>query len=155
RRAAADLAAFLSLPPDPGVDRECSALLDSFEARLGERERLGRPGDRFSAFLDLRLSMPGLPDAVETLTTAYWRWAERRGFSPHLVHEHHGDSGGLVQEVLHVRGPFAFGWLRGESGAHRLTRREGAALVLVQAIPDVEEEPLEDFQPQYLLREVI
>jgi peptide chain release factor 2 len=100
--------------------------------------------------------MPGLPDAVETLTAAYVRWAERRGFAPRLVHEHHDAGwGGLAQSVLHVRGPFAFGWLRGESGAHRLARREGAALVLAAVIPDVEDEPLEDFQPQHLHREVI
>lgn len=146
QRGADDLAAFLALPFDPEVASECSALLEAFEVDLGDYERLNRPGDGFSAFLDVRLSVPGLGDAVETLAATYSRWAERRGFDSDVVHEHVGDGDGSAQVTLHVRGPFAFGWLRAESGVHRLARREGSSLVLVQIYPDVEETLLEEWQ---------
>jgi peptide chain release factor 2 len=71
----------------------------------------------------------------------YTRWAERRGFACDVIHRR--PQPGSPQVTLHIRGTFAFGWLRGETGVHRLIRPGLSPLtaesVLVRVLPDIED----------------
>jgi len=152
-RLADDLSAFLTLTPDAGLLDEWRALLPQFEEELSERDLLGHPGDSFAAFLDLSLCSPGPAEAVERLLVAYLRWAKGRGFAFAEVHDNHGKQHRVTFEV---RGPFAYGWLRGECGGHQLAlEAEATGDVLVQVIPDVEAGANEEWQERDLSLEIV
>ena len=51
------------------------------------------------------------------------RWAEAKGFKADLVEASDGDVAGIKSATIHVQGEFAFGWLRTETGVHRLVRK--------------------------------
>ena len=53
----------------------------------------------------------------------YLRWAEAKGFKADLVEASDGDVAGIKSATIHVQGEFAFGWLRTETGVHRLVRK--------------------------------
>jgi peptide chain release factor 2 len=52
----------------------------------------------------------------------YTRWAERKGFEMELLDESQGEEAGIKGAVLEIRGPYAYGFLRPETGVHRLVR---------------------------------
>ncbi|MEM7776987.1 MAG: peptide chain release factor 2 [Pseudomonadota bacterium] len=61
-------------------------------------------------------------DWAQMLTRMYMRWAERRGYKVKLLEESPGDEAGLKSATLEIRGENAYGWLKTESGVHRLVR---------------------------------
>jgi peptide chain release factor 2 len=56
------------------------------------------------------------------LARMYLRWAERSGYKVELLEEHPGEEAGIKSTTLLVKGPNAYGWLKTESGVHRLVR---------------------------------
>ncbi len=81
--------------------------------------------DANSAFLDIQAGSGGTEaqDWAEMLLRMYLRWAEHHGFETELVEASAGDVAGLKSATVHVRGDYAFGWLRTETGVHRLVRK--------------------------------
>src|SRR3546814_6036132 len=61
-------------------------------------------------------------DWAEMLLRMYARWAEARGYKTELVEESPGEEAGLKSVTIRVIGPNAYGWLKTESGVHRLVR---------------------------------
>ena len=61
-------------------------------------------------------------DWAEMLTRMYTRWAEQRGYKTSIVEESPGEEAGLKSATLQVKGENAYGWLKTESGVHRLVR---------------------------------
>jgi len=61
-------------------------------------------------------------DWAEKLTRMYMRFAEKRGFKVSLVEESVGEEAGLKSATLEIKGENAYGWLKTESGVHRLVR---------------------------------
>src|SRR3546814_1350517 len=61
-------------------------------------------------------------DWAEMLLRMYTRWAERRGFKVEWLEESAGEEAGLKSATLKVSGHNAYGWLKTESGVHRLVR---------------------------------
>jgi peptide chain release factor 2 len=61
-------------------------------------------------------------DWAEMLARMYLRWAERNGYKVELLEEHPGEEAGIKSTTLLVKGPNAYGWLKTESGVHRLVR---------------------------------
>jgi peptide chain release factor 2 len=61
-------------------------------------------------------------DWAEMLLRMYLRWADRRGFDAEVVHEQPGEEAGLRSATIVVRGDFAYGYLKVETGVHRLVR---------------------------------
>jgi peptide chain release factor 2 len=57
------------------------------------------------------------------LLRMYLRWAEHHGFETELIEASAGDVAGIKSATVHVRGDHAFGWLRTETGVHRLVRK--------------------------------
>ncbi|MFZ9965982.1 MAG: peptide chain release factor 2, partial [Steroidobacteraceae bacterium] len=60
---------------------------------------------------------------AEMLMRMYLRWAEDHGFSVELMDESRGEVAGIKGASLRIDGPFAYGWLRTETGVHRLVRK--------------------------------
>jgi peptide chain release factor 2 len=81
--------------------------------------------DSHSAFLDIQAGSGGTEaqDWAAMLLRMYLRWTERHGFAVDVLETSAGEVAGIKSATLHVRGEYAYGWLRTETGVHRLVRK--------------------------------
>ena len=81
--------------------------------------------DSSSEYVEIQAGSGGTEaqDWAEMLLRMYTKWAEGRNFSANLVEISHGDVAGIKSASLHVDGDYAYGWLRTETGIHRLVRK--------------------------------
>ena len=81
--------------------------------------------DSSSAYVEIQAGSGGTEaqDWAEMLLRMYTKWAEGRNFSANLIEISHGDVAGIKSASLHVDGDYAYGWLRTETGIHRLVRK--------------------------------
>ena len=81
--------------------------------------------DAANAYLDIQAGSGGTEaqDWAEMLLRMYLRWGEAKGFATELVEVSGGDVAGIKSATIHFAGEFAFGWLRTETGVHRLVRK--------------------------------
>ena len=102
--------------------------LDQFEstiAGLEFRRMFAGEMDPNNAFLDIQAGSGGTEaqDWAAMLERMYLRWGERRGFKTELVEESAGDVAGIKSATIRFEGEYAYGWLRTETGVHRLVRK--------------------------------
>ncbi len=83
------------------------------------------PQDGADAFVDIQAGAGGTEaqDWAEMLLRMYLHWCEAHGFATELVEVSEGEVAGIKSASIHVRGDHAFGWLRTETGVHRLVRK--------------------------------
>jgi len=81
--------------------------------------------DANNAYLDIQAGSGGTEaqDWAEMLLRMYLRWAESKGFTAELIEVSGGDVAGIKSATVHIKGDYAFGWLRTETGVHRLVRK--------------------------------
>ncbi len=81
--------------------------------------------DAQDAYLDLQAGSGGTEaqDWAEMLLRMYLRWGESKGFKVTLLEASDGDVAGIKGATIKVEGEYAFGWLRTETGVHRLVRK--------------------------------
>ncbi len=81
--------------------------------------------DPNNAYLDIQSGSGGTEaqDWAEIMLRMYLRWGERRGFKTELVEVSAGDVAGIKSATIHFTGDYAYGWLRTETGVHRLVRK--------------------------------
>ncbi|ABM60844.1 bacterial peptide chain release factor 2 (bRF-2) [Halorhodospira halophila SL1] len=81
--------------------------------------------DTSNAFLDIQAGSGGTEaqDWAEMLLRMYLRWAEARGFETEVIEVTAGQEAGVKSATIKVSGEYAFGWLRTETGVHRLVRK--------------------------------
>jgi peptide chain release factor 2 len=81
--------------------------------------------DPCNAFLEIQSGTGGTEaqDWAAMLLRMYLRWAERRGFTTELVEQSDGEVAGIKSATVRVEGSYAYGWLRTETGVHRLVRK--------------------------------
>lgn len=81
--------------------------------------------DEANAYLDIQAGSGGTEaqDWAEMLLRMYLRWGEGKGFKTELIEVSGGDVAGIKSATLQITGEFAFGWLRTETGVHRLVRK--------------------------------
>jgi peptide chain release factor 2 len=94
-------------------------------ARQRELESLlSGEADRNDAYLEVNAGAGGTEaqDWAEMLLRMYVRWAEQHGYKVEMLDESPGEAAGLKSAVVEIRGPNAYGWLKTESGVHRLVR---------------------------------
>ena len=122
-----ELLELLDGEPDAEMDAELAAEIERFGVDLEEfrlRSLLSHPDDFRDAQLEISAGAGGTEaqDWASMLMRMYTRWAERKGFSVEIVDLSEGEEAGIKGAVLDVKGLYAYGYLKGESGVHRLVR---------------------------------
>jgi peptide chain release factor 2 len=111
---------------DSIVDEAQAALAVTKElaAKMELESLLSGEADANDCFLEVNAGAGGTEaqDWAEILLRMYTRWAERRGFKLTLIDESPGEEAGIKSTTIQVSGPNAYGWLKTESGVHRLVR---------------------------------
>ncbi len=113
---------------DSETATDVSADLDDLEQHLAElefRRMFSGEMDENNAYLDIQSGSGGTEaqDWAEMLLRMFLRWGERRGFVTELVEVSPGDVAGIKSATIHFQGEYAYGWLRTETGVHRLVRK--------------------------------
>jgi len=88
------------------------------------RSTLNQTEDEMSAVLNVNAGAGGTEacDWSAMLLRMYKMWAEKAGFKVNELFEQEGDAAGIKSASIEVVGPYAYGWLKGENGVHRLVR---------------------------------
>ena len=102
--------------------------LDQLQERLEAlefRRMFSGAMDSANAYVDIQAGSGGTEaqDWAEMLLRMYLRWGEGKGFKADLVEVSGGDIAGIKSATIYFTGEFAFGWLRTETGVHRLVRK--------------------------------
>ena len=94
-------------------------------AKLEFRRMFAGEMDTSNAYLDIQAGSGGTEaqDWAEMLLRMYLRWAETHGFDVEILEASPGEVAGIKSAAIHLRGECAFGWLRTETGVHRLVRK--------------------------------
>ncbi|WP_413483249.1 peptide chain release factor 2 [Morganella psychrotolerans] len=94
-------------------------------AKLEFRRMFSGEYDSADCYLDLQAGSGGTEaqDWASMLLRMYLRWAESRGFKTEIIEESDGDVAGLKSATIKIIGEYAYGWLRTETGVHRLVRK--------------------------------
>ena len=81
--------------------------------------------DANAAYMDIQAGSGGTEaqDWAEMLLRMYLRWGERHHFKTELIEASAGEVAGIKSATIKFEGPYAYGWLRTESGVHRLVRK--------------------------------
>ena len=113
---------------DEETFNEAVAELDELEQQLAKlefRRMFSGEHDTCDCYVDLQAGSGGTEaqDWTEMLLRMYLRWAESKGFKTELMEVSDGDVAGLKSATIRVSGEYAFGWLRTETGIHRLVRK--------------------------------
>jgi peptide chain release factor 2 len=113
---------------DEALLGEVSIELDGLEVALKElefRRMFSGKMDPNSAYLDIQAGSGGTEaqDWAQMLMRMYLRWGEAKGFQVEVVDVTSGDVAGIKNATLLFTGEYAFGWLRTETGVHRLVRK--------------------------------
>ncbi len=126
-KSALELEEMLAADPDDDlsaeVDREVSALTAELQSfRL--RSLLPGPDDFRDAQLEIRAGAGGTEaqDWAQMLMRMYTRWAERKGYTIEILDLSEGEEAGIKGAVLEIKGEYAYGFLKAETGVHRLVR---------------------------------
>ncbi len=93
-------------------------------AKLELESLLSGEADANNAYLEIHAGAGGTEsqDWASMLLRMYVRWAEQHGYKVDVIEELKGEEAGIKSATLHIRGHNAYGWLKTESGVHRLVR---------------------------------
>ncbi len=99
--------------------------LEASLAMLEFRRMFSKEMDANNAFLDIQSGSGGTEaqDWAEMILRMYLRWGEDKGFKTSLEEASPGDVAGIKSATIRFEGEYAFGWLRTETGVHRLVRK--------------------------------
>ena len=112
-----------------------AAALDDIESELASmadviadvefRRMFNGEQDTANAFLEVQAGSGGTEaqDWAEMLLRMYLRWGEKRGFAAELIEVSPGEVAGIKSATVQFGGDYAYGWLRTETGVHRLVRK--------------------------------
>ena len=112
---------------DEEIVSEAEAALKALRARAGQAEieaLLNGEADANDTYLEINAGAGGTEscDWAAMLARMYVRWAEGRGYKVETLSENPGDEAGLKSVTYLIKGENAYGWLKSESGVHRLVR---------------------------------
>ncbi len=122
-----DLLVLAEAEGDEPVAREAEAALKIVRDRAGKAELqtlLSGEADRNDCYLEIHAGAGGTEaqDWAEMLLRMYARWAEQNDYKVEWIEESSGEEAGIKSATLKVIGENAYGWLKTESGVHRLVR---------------------------------
>ncbi len=143
----------MSEESDAAILKDLRSSMESSDATIHEMERQAKFSesvDRDDALVTLHAGAGGTEacDWAEMLTRMYERYAERKGFSVEITDIQGGDQAGIKSITFFVRGPYAYGLLKGEAGVHRLVRvspfdankRRHTSFASCDVLPDVKDD---------------
>jgi len=152
-RDAAELIELAADAADESLDKEIESLIEAAALKVEDLERrslLSDEDDVRSAILTIHPGAGGTDaqDWAEMLLRMYTRWAERKGFATDTLDILAGEEAGIKSATVEVSGPYAFGYLKGEAGVHRLVRispfdanhRRHTAFASVHVLPEHEDD---------------
>ncbi|MFL2572772.1 MAG: peptide chain release factor 2 [Flavobacteriaceae bacterium] len=105
------------------LKRHFEVTINYFE-ELEFKNMLSEEGDNLSAVIQVTAGAGGTEscDWAAMLMRMYQMWADRKGFKMRELNHQEGDVAGIKTVTLEIEGDYAFGWLKGENGVHRLVR---------------------------------
>ncbi|MDN8541721.1 peptide chain release factor 2 [Erwinia sp. BC051422] len=126
-----DVAGLLELAveaDDEETFNEAVAELDVLDKKLADlefRRMFSGEYDGADCYIDIQAGSGGTEaqDWASMLVRMYLRWAEAKGFKTEVIEESEGEVAGTKSATLRISGDYAFGWLRTETGVHRLVRK--------------------------------
>jgi len=126
-----DAAELLELAAQEQDEEAINAIVDDlqhFQERISELEfqrMFSNELDINNAFLDIQSGSGGTEaqDWAEMLLRMYLRWGERKGFTTEMIEVSPGEVAGIKSTTVKFIGEYAYGWLRTETGVHRLVRK--------------------------------
>ena len=85
---------------------------------------LSNESDSFDSYIEIHAGAGGTEsqDWADMLRRMYLKWSDNRKFKSTLISEHKGDEAGIKSSTIKIEGDYVFGWLKKESGIHRLVR---------------------------------
>lgn len=155
RTGGEDLQAMLELAQEDDSDEtvaELRKLADDLQGKVSKVElqaMMSQPEDSGGAFLSVQAGEGGTDasDWAGILLRMYQRWAEDHGYTTELVDMSEAEEAGIRSATLAIKGDYAFGYLKGEVGVHRLIRispfdsaaRRQTSFAAVDLIPDLDD----------------
>jgi peptide chain release factor 2 len=147
-----EMALLLEVEPDEGLAAEVDHSVDEIEQQL-EKLRfslmLNGEHDQRNAILSIHAGSGGTDaqDWAEMLLRMYLRWAQLHNLKAELLDQLEGEEAGIKNATLEISGPYAYGYLRSESGVHRLVRlsrfdaahRRHTSFAKLEVMPDIED----------------
>ena len=126
-----DAGELLELAVEEGDDDTIASVgadLGQYERQVADlefRRMFSGEMDDKNAFLDIQAGSGGTEaqDWADMLLRMYLRWAEHKGFRTEIIELSEGEVAGIKSATIRVEGDHAFGWLRTETGVHRLVRK--------------------------------
>lgn len=117
----------LTLEEDEALLAEAETTVGNLNKELDQwelRQLLAGPYDKEGAVLTINAGAGGTDaqDWAEMLLRMYTRWSEQNGYRFKLVEKSDGDEAGLKSATMEIEGRYAYGYLKGEKGTHRLVR---------------------------------
>jgi peptide chain release factor 2 len=138
------------------IGRDVAALEEQV-GRLEFQRMFAGEMDSANAFVDIQAGSGGTEaqDWAEMLLRMYLRWGEAHGFDTEIIEISAGEVAGIKSATVRFAGPYAYGWLRTETGVHRLVRkspfdagnRRHTSFAAVFVAPEVEDEIDIDINP--------
>jgi len=85
---------------------------------------LSNEADSLDCYIEIHAGAGGTEsqDWADMLRRMYLKWSDNKKFKSHLISEHKGDEAGIKSSTIKIEGDYIFGWLKKESGIHRLVR---------------------------------
>ena len=85
---------------------------------------LSNEADTLDCYIEIHAGAGGTEsqDWAEMLRRMYLKWADNKKYKSNLISEHKGDEAGIKSSTIKIQGDYVFGWLKKESGIHRLVR---------------------------------
>jgi peptide chain release factor 2 len=126
-RSALELEELLEMEPDEELIGEAGTEIEALRGEVDAfelRSLLRGPDDMRGAQVEIAAGAGGTEaqDWAQMLMRMYMRWAERRGFQVEILDLSEGEEAGIKGAVLEITGEYAYGFLRAETGVHRLVR---------------------------------
>jgi peptide chain release factor 2 len=112
---------------DPQVVNDCEEKINLLFKEIKKIEVscfLSQENDHLDTYVEIHAGAGGTEsqDWAQMLRRMYSRWAEKKKCKLEIISEHRGDEAGIKSSILKIKGSYTYGWLKSESGVHRLVR---------------------------------